>query len=169
MTSDFKTEQKFICKDSDGNIFISLDKTDENELMNNKELTHCLAVVKINNDYLLGWNKWRKRYEIFGGCIESNETPKECIIRECFEELGLENAEYHYIGAMKFLMMPDYFSKNKRIEFGGLYGITLNDISLDDIHKRIKDRNEIVKLAFYSQIKGKEKIALIDEKLLKYF
>ena len=25
-----------------------------------KPITHCLAVVKIGDEYLMGWNKWRQ-------------------------------------------------------------------------------------------------------------
>ena len=59
----------YICKDDDGNVFISMESAYEVLLSENPLLTHCLAVAKIGNDYLLGWNKWRNRYEIFGGCI----------------------------------------------------------------------------------------------------
>jgi len=165
-----KTElDSYICKDYDGNLFISFEKLDEKILSMNPLLTHCLAVVKIGDDYLLGWNKWRKRYEIFGGCIEKGEAARDCIIRECNEELGLVSFDVIYLGAMKFLMKPDYFSPNERIEVGGLYGIRLYDINIDDIYEMIKDKEEIIKLALYSQVRNKEPIALIDEKLLEYF
>lgn len=39
----------------------------------------------------------------------------------------------------------------------------------EDIHSRIKDKEEITELAVYSRIKDKEPIALIDEKLLEYY
>jgi len=159
----------YILKDWDGNIFISVENEGEQKLSAYSELTHCLAVVKTGNDYLLGWNKWRDRWEIFGGCIEKNETPRECIIRECYEELGIKNGRFVYIGMMKFLMMPDYFSSEERIEYGGLYGIDIENIRVEDIYKQINDRDEIVKLALYSKVKNKEPIAPIDEKLLEYF
>lgn len=60
----------YILKDRDGNLFISITNEGENKLSECPRLTHCLAVVKIGNDYLLGKNKWRSRWEIFGGCIE---------------------------------------------------------------------------------------------------
>ena len=160
---------KYICKDYDGNVFISLEMMDEFTLSKNQLLTHCLAVVKIGNDYLLGWNKWRNRYEIFGGCIENGETPRECIIRECYEELGIHSFDIVYLGAMQFLMKPDYFSSSERIEFGGLYGIILPEMDIKDIFQLINDKEEIAKLALYSQIRNKEPIAMIDEKLLEYF
>lgn len=162
-------QNDYICADNDGNVFISLEKIDEAALSDNSLLTHCLAVVKIDGDYLMGWNKWRGRYEIFGGCIEKGETARDCIIRECGEELGLRDFEPVYLGAMKFLMKPDYFSPEERTEYGGLYGITLHGLSVSDIYKQIKDREEIVRLALYSQIKGIEPIAAIDEKLLEFY
>jgi 8-oxo-dGTP diphosphatase len=41
--------------------------------------------------------------------------------------------------------------------------------SLDDLYNNVADKEEIASLALYSQIKGKEPIALIDEKLLGYY
>lgn len=161
---------KYICKDQDGNLLISIDKVDEEALSKDPLFTHCLAVVKVGNDYLLNRNKWRNRYEIFGGCIEKGESARECIVRECFEELGFTSADITYLGAMTFLLKPDYFSKNERMESGGLYGITLPGItSLEDLYNNVADKEEITGLALYSQIKGKEPIALIDEKLLGYY
>lgn len=66
-------------------------------------------------------------------------------------------------------MKPDYFSPDERIELGALYGIRLPDLNIDDIYEMIKDKEEITKLALYSQVKNKEPIALIDETLLEYF
>jgi 8-oxo-dGTP diphosphatase len=161
---------KYICKDQDGNLLISIDDIDEEELSKDPLLTHCLAVVKTGDDYLLNRNKWRNRYEIFGGCIEKGESARECIIRECFEEMGFVSSDVTYLGAMRLLLKPDYFSKSERIELGGLYGITLPAAaSLDDLYNRVADKEEITSLALYSRIKGKEPIALIDEKLLEYY
>ena len=164
------TNDQYICKDQDGNLLISIDDIDEEELSKDPLLTHCLAVVKTGDDYLLNRNKWRNRYEIFGGCIEKGESARECIIRECFEEMGFVSSDVTYLGAMRLLLKPDYFSKSERIELGGLYGITLPDVAnLEDLYNRVADKEEITSLALYSRIKGKEPIALIDEKLLEYY
>lgn len=70
---------------------------------------------------------------------------------------------------MKFLMLPDYFSPSERTELGGLYGIKFPDLKIDDIYGNIRDKEEITKLALYSQVKDSEPIALIDETLLKFY
>ena len=88
---------KYICKDQDGNLLISIDEVDEEALSTDPLFTHCLAVVKIGNDYLLNRNKWRNRYEIFGGCIEKGESARECIVRECFEVLGFISSDITYL------------------------------------------------------------------------
>ena len=162
-------KKNYICKDQDGNILVSIEKMSEEELSDSPLFTHCLAVVKVGNEYLLGRNKWRNRYEIFGGCREKGESARDCILRECNEEFGFASADITYIGTMKLRLKPDYFSKEEREELGGLYGISLPDTSLEDLYSRIKDKEEITELGFYSQVKDKEPIALIDEKLLEYY
>ena len=159
----------YICKDQKGNILISVDDMNEEALSKDPSFTHCLAVVKVGGEYLLGRNKWRNRFEIFGGCVEKGETARECIVRECNEELGFDVSDITYLGAMKLLLKPDYFSKEDRIELGGLYGVTLPDMSIDELFGMIKDKDEITELALYSRIKGNDPIALFDEKLLSYY
>ena len=77
-----------ICEDNDGNIFISFERSDEAALSVNPLFTHCLAVVKLGDDYLLGWNKWRNRYEIFGGCAGKGET-RICSASSVFHRIAV--------------------------------------------------------------------------------
>lgn len=128
-----------------------------------------LGVVKLGGDYLLGWNKWRQDWEIFGGCREEGETPRQCMDREGEEELGLSGLEWTFLGLMHCKMAPDFFDCNWHEEYGAIYGVTLPPEYLAVIEKRRVDREEIERLAFYQQVKGKERLALIDEKLLEYW
>lgn len=159
-----------ILKDSNGNEFVELIHVDENIAMEGyAPVTHCLAIVMLGDDYLLGWNKWRHDWEIFGGCMEKGETMRECITRECLEEIGISNVQFDYIGLMHFNMVPDYFSTEHRKEYGGLYGIRLQPEDIQTIEKYRSDRDEIGKIAFLKDIDKREKIAEIDRELLKYY
>ena len=129
----------------------------------------CLGVVKLGGDYLMGWNQWRHDWEIFGGCREEGETLRQCIDRECMEELGLSGLSWTFIGLMHCKMAPDYFDPQWHYEYGGIYGVTLPAGTLDVIEKSRTDREEIGRLALYGDVKGKEKIAAIDEKLLEFW
>ena len=159
-----------IVVDAKGNELLEI--IEVNEADADKEcspINHCLVVVKIGDDYLMGWNNWRKDWEIFGGCREENETLRECITRECKEELGLDNVDFEFLGLIHYKMAPGYFNPEWHEEYGGLYGITLTEEYLPMIEEHRKDKEEIEKLAFYSDVKDKEVIAVIDEKLLEYW
>lgn len=159
-----------IVVDAKGNELLEIiDVVEEKADKQYEPINHCLAVVRIGNEYLMGWNKWRQDWEIFGGCREEKETLRECIVRECKEELGLENVNFEYLGLMYYKMAPGYFNPEWHYEYGGLYGVTLPEEYLEMIEKYRTDKEEVEKLAFYNEIKGKEKIAPIDEKLLEYW
>ncbi len=158
-----------LVKDSRGNELLEVIDVNEEEAMKHyAPVNHALLVVKIVEEYLLGFNKWRQDWEIFGGCMEEGETLRECIIREAKEELGLSNVEFTWLGLMHDKMAPGYFNPEWHEEYGGLYGVTLTKEQLAEFEKSREDKEEIEKLAFYSQIKN-ECVALIDEKLLEFW
>lgn len=159
-----------IAKDCKGNELVEILHVDEHSAMVQYiPVTHCLAVVMVGDDYLLGWNCWRKQWEIFGGCMEQDETMRECIVRECLEEIGLSDLPIDYIGLMHLKLMPDFFSTERREEYGGLYGIRLQLGDLQRIEQYRQDREEIEKTALLNDISVDERIAGIDRALLKYY
>ena len=159
-----------IVKDSVGNELLAvIDVPEETAEKQYSPVTHALLVVKSGEEYLLGWNRWRQDWEIFGGCKEKGETLRECIMREAEEELGISGVEYTYLGLMHYKMAPGYFNPEWHEEYGALYGVTLRSEMLKEIEAKRADKEEIERLAFYSQVKGKEKIAEIDEALLEYW
>ncbi len=159
-----------IAKDCKGNELVEILHVDEHSAMVQYiPVTHCLAVVMVGDDYLLGWNRWRKQWEIFGGCMEQDETMRECIVRECLEEIGLSDLPIDYIGLMHLKLMPDFFSTERREEYGGLYGIRLQLGDLQRIEQYRQDREEIEKTALLNDISVDERIAGIDRALLKYY
>lgn len=158
-----------LVKDSRGNELLEVIKVSEEEAMQKFfPVNHALLVVKIGEEYLMGFNKWRKDWEIFGGCMEEGETLRECIIREAEEELGLSNIELTWLGLMHDKMAPGYFNPEWHEEYGGLYGVTLSTEMLAEMERNRTDKEEIEKLAFYSQVKD-ECVAAIDEKLLEFW
>ena len=157
-----------LVKDSRGNELLEVIDVNEEEAMKHyAPVNHALLVVKIVEEYLLGFNKWRQDWEIFGGCMEEGETLRECIIREAKEELGLSNVEFTWLGLMHDNMAPGYFNPEWHEEYGGLYGVTLSEEMLKEIEDNRTDKEEIERLAFYSEVKGTEKVAEIDEALLE--
>ena len=81
----------------------------------------------------------------------------------------MNDVEYTYLGLMHYNMTPGYFHPEWHEEYGALYGVTLPEEMLKEIEAKRADKEEIERLAFYSQVKGKEKVAEIDEALLEYW
>lgn len=159
-----------ILMDSKGNELVEILDIDEHSAMGQyAPVTHCLAVVMAGDDYLLGWNRWRKEWETFGGCMEQGETMRECIARECLEEIGLSDLPIEYIGLMHLKLMPDHFSAECREEYGGLYGVRLQPEDLQRVEQYRQDREEIEKTALLKDISADERFAEIDRVLLNYY
>ena len=158
-----------LVRDDRGNELLEVLEVSEEEAMKNyAPVNHALLVVKLGGEYLLGFNKWRQDWEIFGGCMEEGETLRNCIIREAKEELGLKDVEFTWLGLMHDKMAPGYFNPEWHEEYGGLYGVTLPKEMLSEIERYREDKEEIERLAFYSEV-GNEKVAPIDEKLLEFW
>ena len=62
-----------------------------------KVVNVAVAVIHFNNQFLLGFRHASQhqgnRYEFVGGKIEPDETPKQGLIREVHEEIGLDIAQ----------------------------------------------------------------------------
>lgn len=159
-----------IVRDEKGNELLEMIPVEESQADQlYQPITHALGIVKLGDDYLLGWNQYRQDWEIFGGCREEGESLRRCIEREGLEELGLSGAEWTFLGLMRLKLAPGYFNPAWHEEYGALYGLTLPAGSLEAMEKSRADREEIGRLAFYREVNGEEKIAAIDEKLLEYW
>ena len=99
--------------------FIDFFNLTEDNLQNYETLAGSYAIVQVENDVLFGFNHFRKRWELPAGKRELNESPKECAIRELFEETGqkVENLAFQGVAKIRNLETqqvkynPVYFCK----------------------------------------------------------
>ncbi len=155
--------------DQSGNKLLELNKiTEEDAALNFSPITVCLLVVKIGKDYLMGFNHWRKCWEIFGGCPEERETLREAMVREAKEELGIDCSP-EWLGLARFEMQPDYYSNVVREEYGAIFGVSLGEEYLEQIEKLRIDREEIEKIALLGEISADEEIRELDRKLTEFY
>lgn len=160
-----------IFKAKNGAEIIEKINISENEAIEKfPDLNHVLVIVKIEDDYLLGYHKWRADWETFGGLIENGESLRECIKRECEEELGISDIEFEYLGIVHYYMPPGYWVKEWHDEYGGLFGITLSKEAIQIIEENRRDKDEIGEIDLYSKLKAREEnIDEINEKLLEFY
>lgn len=155
--------------DQAGNKLLDFIKiTEEDAASQFSQVSVCLLVVKIGEDYLMGFNHWRKCWEIFGGCPEEGETMREAMVREAKEELGID-CEPEWLGLGHFELQPDYFSNEVREEYGAIFGVSLSEEYLEQIEKMRIDREEIEKIALLGEISSGEEIRELDRKLTEFY
>lgn len=155
--------------DQAGNKLLDFIKiTEEDATSRFSQVSVCLLVVKIGEDYLMGFNHWRKCWEIFGGCPEEGETMREAMVREAKEELGID-CEPQWLGLAHFEMQPDYFSNEVREEYGAIFGVSLSEEYLEQIEKMRIDREEIEKIALLGEISSGEEVRELDKKLTEFY
>lgn len=90
-----------IITNNNGFEFLGFLDVKETEINNYHRLAGSYAVIKCDDKYLLCYNTLRKQWELPAGQREKNETPKECAIRELFEETGQSVSKIDFKGLLK--------------------------------------------------------------------
>lgn len=68
--------------------FIEFIRMDGKDIHSYFPIAGSYAIIQVREEILFGYNRFRNRWELPAGRREGNESPKECAIRELFEETG---------------------------------------------------------------------------------
>lgn len=128
---------------------------EESEMRNYQPLAGSFAVIKSRDKYLLCYNIWRKQWEIPAGRREENETPKECAIRELYEETGQKISNLDFKGLLKKKNLS-----NDEFKYNPVYFTTLSKL------QPFKKNNETSDIQLWDL---KSDIGYIDEVDIKIF
>lgn len=102
---------------NNGFEFLDFLNVKETEVNNYHRLAGSYAVIKCDDKYLLCYNILRKQWELPAGQREKNETPKECAIRELFEETGQSISKMDFKGLLKVRNVINYEIKYNPVYF----------------------------------------------------
>ncbi|TWT02529.1 NUDIX domain-containing protein [Planomicrobium sp. CPCC 101079] len=86
---------------NNGFEFLEFIRINEGEMYKYKPLAGSFAVVVCEGKYLICFNKWRSQWELPAGRREGEETPKECAMRELYEETGQMVSNLVFKGLLK--------------------------------------------------------------------
>ena len=89
----------------------------EDELYKYESLAGSYAIVQVENEVLFGFNCFRKRWELPAGRRELNESPKECAMRELYEETGQKVENLAFKGVAKIRNLNTHHVKYNPIYF----------------------------------------------------
>lgn len=138
--------------------FLDFIFTREKELNNYKPLGGSFAVLKCEGKYLLCYNIFRKQWEIPAGRRNVDETPKECAIRELYEETGQKVADLEFKG---LLMLKNKLNGN--IKFNPVYFTTVEKL------QPFKNNEETSDIKLWKLNEEIGTIDSVDIKILDYF
>ena len=86
---------------NNGFEFLEFISIKEAEINHYQPVAGSFAIIKCEGKYLLCYNVWRQQWEFPAGQREGDETPKECAIRELYEETGQVVADLEFKGLLK--------------------------------------------------------------------
>lgn len=128
--------------------FLEFIKVTEEEIFNYPPVAGSFAVIKCEGKYLMCYNVWREQWELPAGSREEGETPKECAIRELYEETGQMVTDLKFKGLLKSKK-----TINGEIKFNPVYFANIEEL------QPFKENEETSKIMLWDL---KEEIAAID-------
>lgn len=109
--------------------------------LNRKRSGSGALILNEDNKVLMLKPTYKEYYEIPGGVVEKNESPKACCQREIFEEIGLKlNIEKLLVLEYQKLEFDDSF----------MFLFSVEKIKTSDIIKENLPENEIEDYGFYT-------------------
>lgn len=109
-------------RDAHGNGLLEVLKVSEEGLHRLQPLTHAVVIARQDGRTLLVFNRKKQHWELPGGGIDAGETPRECAVRELWEESGLtcDDAALRFFGGMA-IVVASTGGRDARLEYGGIF------------------------------------------------
>jgi len=111
--------------------FIHLANEEAIEPRAHSPLVASLVVAEHEGKVLLVFNRKRQNWELPSGRIEADESPRDCAIRELFEESGQSVNSLDFVGLAKIRV------NNGNITFLAIYSVCLPVISVFQANEEI--------------------------------
>lgn len=140
---------------NNGFEFIDFLFVNETEIYNYHRLAGSYAIIKCDEKYLLCYNTLRKQWELPAGQREKNEAPRDCAIRELYEETGQNVSELEFKGLLKVKNL-----KSDEIKYNPIYFTTLEKL------QPFQKNNETSQIQLWDL---KQPVGYIDEVDIKIF
>jgi len=137
--------------------FVDFLPINEEALCEYNQLAGSYAVIRIDEKYLICYNKWRKQWELPAGGREQNETPKQCAMRELFEETGQKVADLQFIG-----LLQSKHAHTGALKYNPVYFADMKNL------QPFIENDEIVEIQLWNGLTPLDNFDSVDRKILDY-
>ncbi|MFE9662571.1 NUDIX domain-containing protein [Streptomyces sp. NPDC005955] len=94
--------------DDRGNALVSFTRGDEETPPGDAPLPAALVALWRDGRVLMVFDRYRRSWELPGGCIEEGESPRQAAARELLEESGqVPDEPLRFAGYAGFVLAPD--------------------------------------------------------------
>ena len=94
-------QKGMLAKNKSGWELIEYIDIKEEDICHYENVTGAYAILKVADQYVVGYNSWRQQWEFPAGGIDAGESPRQAAIRELFEETHQRNEELEFKGLFK--------------------------------------------------------------------
>ena len=137
--------------------FVDFLPINEEALCEYKQLAGSYTVIRIDGKYLICYNKWRKQWELPAGGREQNETPKQCAVRELFEETGQVVDNLQFIG-----LLHSKHVQTEALKYNPVYFAEMESL------QPFIENDEIVEIQLWDASTPLDHFDPLDRKILDY-
>lgn len=151
-----------IITDARGNKLLEFTPTNEEniyEIAHDAPLTHSLVVVRHHDRYLMAYSTQRREWEIFGGRMDEEDSPRTAVVNALQKSVGIEYWEPQFLGVMKLQLKPE-----DRIEYGALFGVPLDILQPIQLYD-----DDVVGVILWDKQTEIGQMNVIDVQYLEYF
>ena len=92
-----------IAKNKCGWTLLEYIHINEKDIKKYHNVTGSYAIVRFNDKFIVGYNKWRDQWEFPAGGIDDGETARQAAIRELYEETHQTLTELDFKGLFKVM------------------------------------------------------------------
>lgn len=133
------------------------------DVLTKTELSSSTVIMVHHHSILLGWNTWRKQWELPSGHIEDCELPNQTAIREVDEEMHYVLDEIKYIDSFSVKSSSENSEHIRVIFYTNITEVPQDEFNYDPT----KDENDKLVWLSIEDISKSDKIDYADSLILK--
>ena len=147
-----------LASDAFGNHLLEIVEVSEEAASEYSPITDSIIMAEHQDRVLMVFHRQRRYWELPGGGIEIDETPKDCAIRELLEETNQAVTSVNFRALIKIWVATD-----RTTAYNAIFSVILS--SIEDFNPN----EEVERIMLWDGREELEEMSSIDRKLVEFF